>query len=193
MILDSTLQFSNAQSLITTTSTGSTFIIDLAAGGATSASTYPTGSALNLTYGNATSFGEDLGIGSGMNNLFVGIYISTAFLTANSATLNVQFQGAADSGATGTVSALTWTTYAETGPIAAASLTTASGTPDGSGVIKMWWPHRAIAAALPRFVRLNYALPGSTAFTAGVLSAYVMLSRDDWSAGQYPSNFVVGA
>lgn len=184
MILDSLLAFSNAQSLITNTSTGSSAVIDLASGGANTGTTYAV--VPNLSFGNAAVFGEDLGTGSGMNDLHIGIYLGTTFLTANSATLNVAFQGAVDNGG-GTFSGLTWTTYSETGAIPAASLVS-------PGTIRMVWPHRAIAAALPRFVRLLYQLPGSTAFTAGSINyAGVMLSRDDWTAGFYPANFIVGA
>ena len=185
MILDNTLVFSNGQSLITNASTGSTFIIDLAAGGSTSSTTYPTGSNLNLTFGNAATFGEDLGIGDGAAALHVGVYAGTALVTANSATLQVQFQGSADVGG-GTVASLSWTTYVETDALAGTVLTA------NTAIAKLWWPHRQVAAALPRFVRLNYLVATGT-FTAGTVSAYVMQARYDWTTGNYPSNFVVAS
>lgn len=185
MILDNNLVFSSGQSLITNTSTGSAGILDLATGIVNTGSTYV---APNLSFGNAADFGEDLGVGSGMNNLHIGIYLNSALTSTNSATLNVAFQGAVDptTNSSGSFSSLTWTTYSETGAITASNLTL-------NGVIRMAWPHRQIAAGLPRFVRLFYQLPGSTAFSAGSVSSYVMLSRDDWAAGLYPSNFIVAA
>lgn len=182
MILDSNLAFSSAQSLITNASTASTAVLDLATGVCTTSSTY---GPPNLTFGTATVFGEDLGIGSGIVPKF-SISLLTSFVTANSATLNVAIQGAIDNGGT-TIAGLTWTTYDETGPIAAAQLLLNTS-------IRMWWPHRQVGAALPRFIRLLYQLPAATSFTAGSINqAILTLTRDDWSAGAYPSNFTVGA
>ena len=188
MIIDNNLVFSNAQSLITNSTTASTFILDLATGATTSASTY---SAPNMAFGNlggtATVFGEDLGIGPGYVPQFL-IALGASFVTSTSATLNVAIQGAVDNqGGAGTFAGLSWTTYDETGAIAAANLLINTS-------IRMWWPHRAINAGLPRFIRLLYQLPAATAFTAGsVTLAAVVLNRDDWSAGLYPSNFQIGA
>lgn len=183
MILDANLAFSSAQSLITNASTASTNVLDLATGVCTSSASYPI--TPNLTFGTATVFGEDLGIGSGIVPKF-SISLLTTFLTASAATLNVAIQGAVDNGG-GTIAGLTWTTYDETGPIAAAQLLLNTS-------IRMWWPHRIVGAALPRFIRLLYQLPAATSFTAGSINlAILTLTRDDWSAGAYPANYTVGA
>lgn len=121
---------------------------------------------------------RDLGIGPGMAIPQIDVIAGTAFTTANGATLNIQFQGSTDS--------VTWTTYEESGPLAAAVLTA------NTSLWKFDWPHRAVAAAMPLYVRLNYALPATTAFTAGTITlAAVTLALDTNPSGQYPSGFTV--
>lgn len=154
MLMDNQLVFSNAQSLVTAASVAST-VIDL-------------------------TVQEDLGVGGGAATPKIFVQVGTAFVTANSATLNIQFQGSADG--------VTWTTYAESGALAASTLTA------GQRVFGIDWPKRiASNTPLPRYVRLYYVLPASTAFTAGTLTAAVVLDRDDApdTAGLYASNFVV--
>lgn len=164
MILDNNLVFSNAISAALTTTTGST-VIDLSGGS-------------NFAFGVGSVFGEDLGIGDGPAFPKIGVYVGTAMTSTNSATLQVQFQGSTDSS--------TWTTYMET-PAMAASLLAAN-----TCIAKMDWPHRLVGAALPRYVRLNYVV-ATGVFSTGTLSSYVMLQRDDWPLGLYPSGFTVGS
>lgn len=170
-ILDQNLVFSSAQSLAVTTSTPSTNVIDLSGG--TNFQWGPN----STTNGGSLPFGEDLGIGDGEAMPKVIAYIGTALTTTNSATLNIQFQGSTDSS--------NWTTYVETGTLAASLLTA------GAKVAAFDWPHRQIAAALPRYVRLNYAV-ATGVFTTGTISAYIGLQRFDWPLGLYPAGFTVG-
>lgn len=171
MILDNTLVFSNAQSAAFTADTPSTNVIDLSGG------TLFQWGPNATTQGGSLPFGEDLGIGDGEAFPKVGVYVGTAITTTDSATLNIQFQGSTDSSF--------WETYIETGPLAASLLTA------GAAIAKLDWPHRKVASKMPRYVRLNYDIATGT-FTAGTLSAYVMLQRDDWPLGLYPSGFTVG-
>lgn len=181
MILDSQLIFSGsslgstAAGQAITTTAASTNVIDLLGVGSGVASTN--------RIGNATVFGEDLGIGDGVNIPRVGVWITQTFSGGTS--LNVQFQGAIDNGSNAPG---TWTTYDETGALLTAILTTSSSTPE-SGVIRMSWPHRALNAAMPRFIRLNYVVVGT--YSLGAVAAGIVLGRDDWAAGLYASGFSV--
>jgi len=166
MIMDSQLSFSQAQA-ITTASVASSNVsaLDLSGG--------------NSNIGNATRFGEDLGVGDGINVPKIVVSVSTAFATASGATLNMQFQGSTDSSS--------WTTYIESGAVGAAALTKGAA----------WvfdWPRKAMGAALPRYVRMYYTL-GTGTFSSGTVEANVVLNPDGWVqfADQYPANYVVGA
>lgn len=131
--------------------------------------------------GQATNFGTDMGIGGKRPE--INVVVGTAFTTSNSATLNVALQAAADDG---TNNPSTWTTLAETGEIAAASLT--------AGQIIARFPFLpAFPANLsPRFVRLLFQVPASVAFTAGTIaSATVTMVRDDYAAKFAFRNYAV--
>ncbi len=165
MIIDSQLSFSQAQA-VTTVSTASTTITAYDESGG------------NTNIGNATRFGADMGVSEGMNKPKIVVSIPTAFTSTNSATLNFQFQGSTDSS--------TWTTYIESGAIAAASLV--------QGTVWVFdWPRKAIGAAMPKYVRMYYAL-GTGVMTTGTINANVVLNADGWVgiADQYPANYVVG-
>src|SRR6185437_4462749 len=103
MLLDNNLQFSNAQAVTVTAL--STNAIDLLAGVKTaSASAYTTPSSI---IGNAAHFGMEFGIGAtGGVPRIVGTAIA-AFTAGGAATMQIQFQGAADSGS-GTLSGYSW-------------------------------------------------------------------------------------
>lgn len=151
MIFDSNLLFSTSQSLITDTDTPSETVVDLTGGVA-------------INIGIMTRFGEDLGIGDGVAKPQVVAYVGTAFTTGTAATLNMQFQGSTDS--------TTWTTYAETGGVAAAKLV-------AGAKLALDWPIVPAGQALPRYVRLNYKLPATSSFTAGTINlAGVVLQQD---------------
>jgi hypothetical protein len=121
---------------------------------------------------------QDLGVGDGVGSPKILGLVGTAFAGAG-ATLNVQFQGSPDNA--------TWTTFAETGVMPVASLTA------GQQIIGFNWPRRPFSnTALPRYIRLNYVV-ASGPFTAGTLTAAVVLQRDDAddTAVLYPSGFIV--
>ena len=136
--------------------------------------------------GNATLFGSDMGIGILQPELVVTL--GTACATANSATLNVQIQGAPDTGAAGGYVPGAWTTLAETGVLAVAVLTA------NTRIARFKFPPPAVPQGLRiRFYRLNFAIPAGANFTAGtVANAFVTTVRDDPAELiQQPRNFTV--
>jgi hypothetical protein len=183
MMLDDLLQFSNGQAITATAASTNTLDLLTSEKDTTTFTLLP-----NSTWGNATYFGMDLGIGPGQGDPQIVIHSGTAaFATLTS--LNIQFQGApnnATAQASGNISDLTFVTYIETGTIGVALLTASTQ------IARFAWPKRQVAAALPRFVRLNYVVAGSNA-TAGSLTADVTLAPDDAVAtlGQYPSGYKV--
>lgn len=165
MLLDNTLVFDNYAAVNFTTATASTNVIDLQGG-------------INFNYGNATRFGEDLGIGQGEAWPQVAAYVGLVMTSTASATLNIQFQGSTDS--------TNWDTYMESGTIAVAKLVA------GQKVGAWQWPHRGPSASLPRYIRLNY-VPSVGAISTGTIFAAITLVRDDWTQALYPANYTVGA
>lgn len=133
--------------------------------------------------GNRTLFGSDAGIGGIRPQLEV--LVTTAFTTGNSATLNIQFQAAVDTGAGGGNQPGTWNTLSETGPIAVANL--------GLGAVLARWDFFASLPVnlQPRYLRLNFAPAAATNFTAGAVVAPVVLVRDDQANKFTPANYAV--
>lgn len=164
-IIDNNLVFDNFANVNFTTSTPSTNSIDLQGG-------------VNFNIGNATRFGEDLGIGPGAAVPQIVSYVGLVMTSTASATLNVQFQGSTDGS--------NWDTYIESGPIAVAKLVA------GQKIAAWNWPHRGPSASLPRYVRMNY-VPLVGAISTGTIFSAITLTRQDWPLDQYPSGFVVGA
>lgn len=122
--------------------------------------------------GNVATFGEDVGIGR--YKPMVEAVIGTAFATSNSATLNVAFQAAADTGSSGNYQPSTWVTLVETGPIAASNLTA------GQVLARFDFPPAFPANLSPRYLRLYFQIASGTNFTAGTISfAIVTTVRDD--------------
>lgn len=185
MMLDQKLQFSEAQAI--TATAASTFVYDLLTGESLTTTFTPTPP---VKWGNATYFGEDLGIGQGPGTpRIVGSTIA-AFTAGGAATLTVQFQGApvnSTAQASGNISDLVWATYIQTDALAVSLLTA------NSEAFSFDWPKRKIKEALPRFVRLNYVV-ATGPMTAGTINAGVSLGPNDavGTLGQYPSNYVVG-
>lgn len=174
MYIDGSLQFSNAQAL--TVTAASTSLVDLTGAGS--------GNAPAISFGTASVFGADMGIGDGMAVPKIFAAIGTTFVGGTS--LNLQCQFAVDNGSNAPG---TWQTYAETGVILTASLKAGVviGTfdlPRGVGDITVY--------PLPRFIRLNYVIVGT--FSAGTVTSAIVIQRDDrLGAIQYPSNFTVAA
>lgn len=141
------------------------------------------GSIIGTTYNQ--QFGTDFGIGA--EKVQFDIVIGTALVTANSATLNLAFQGAPDTGLTGGWLPGTWQTLVETGPITAAQ-----------GVlntrIARWDfpPSFPETQPPPRFIRLLAQVPAATNFTAGtLLFALATLARDDMAQRYAARNYAV--
>jgi len=162
MIMDYNLILSNAQDLSGAGSVASTSYIDMSGGTLFNA-------------GNATNFGQDVGVGSGVNVPKVVFQIGVAFTTATS--VNFQIQGSVDNS--------TYTTYIETGAVLIANLTVGA-------MISVDLPRRIFGASLPRYLRAYYVIAGSNP-GAGTVTSAVVLTPGIWDGGVYPSNFTVAA
>ncbi len=134
--------------------------------------------------GRRTLFGADKGIGE--PRPYIEAVVGTAFVTANSATLNVAFQGAPDTGVGGGYQPGTWQTYAETGEITAAQLTAAQV------IARLDFEAAFPQNNNPRFLRLLFQVPAAVNFSAGTIAfAIVTSGRDDQSNRNATSNFTV--
>lgn len=150
MILDSQLLFDSASTISGATGGASQNVIDL----------------VNK---------RDMGVGDAAGATpKIMCLVSTAFLTTNAATLNVQAQGSTDN--------VTYTTYAESGAVAVAALTA------GQYILAIDWPRPNPGAKLPRYLRLNYAI-ATGSFTQGAVTSALVLGRDD--IVNYPPGTVV--
>ena len=133
--------------------------------------------------GTRTLFGQDSGIG--VKKPLLDVAIGTAFV-GSGASLNVQFQGAVDTGASGNYQPGTWLTLVETGAISVTNLTA------NSLIARFDFPPAYPAGTLPRFLRLNFSVTGGSGFTAGTIAfAVVTMDRDDWAAGYAAKNYTV--
>jgi len=180
MLLDQNFNFSSAQAITATAASTNTMDLLQGLGLATSGGTYTVPP--NYIIGNATYFGEDLGIGRGLGEpVFV---VTTGSGTPAVATgLQIAVQGAVDNGG-GTIAGLTFVPYIETRSIPLASIAASSR------IATIRYPKREVAQALPRFINLNYIVSGSN-FTGLTVTADLTLGPDDavGTLGQYPSNY----
>jgi hypothetical protein len=133
--------------------------------------------------GTRTLFGEDLGVGE---SPLLDVVMGLAATTGNSATLNVQFQGAVDTGVGGGYQPGAWITLVETGPLATTVLTA------GAVIARFPFALAVPPQTLPRFLRLNFAPLAATNFTAGTIAfATVTKVRDDWTMKYAARNYTV--
>lgn len=111
---------------------------------------------------------RDMGIGDDPA-LKLLVQVSTTFTSGGAGTLSVAIQGAPDngSGAPGT-----FTTWWVSPAYALATLAA------GARLLNMDFPRPPAGVAVPRFVRLLYTV-GAATMTAGAVSAFVVLDRDD--------------
>jgi hypothetical protein len=132
--------------------------------------------------GNATVFGEDLGLGRGKGTPQIEVF-SGSGTPAAATSLDIQLQGAPDAG-TGNTSGVTYVAYIGTEAIPLASILASSR------LARFDFPQRRVGAALPRFIALNYVVVGS-AFTGLTLFSYVNLggTSAQTTLGQYASNY----
>jgi len=160
MILDALLQFDNASSLAIGAGTqASNNVIDFGIG--TSANP----AIPSLANGGGA---RDMGIGDDPA-LKLLVQVSTTFTSGGAATLAVALQGAIDNGSGAPAAFSTWWTS----PTYALATLKA-----GARLLDMDFPRPPAGIAIPRFVRLLYTV-GTTNFTAGNVSAYIVLDRDD--------------
>lgn len=156
MILDNYLTFDNAVSIAIPVGTQvSTNVIDL---GITS----------GIPSSTAGGGARDIGIGDDPAMKLL-VQVATTFTSAGAATLAVSLQGAVDNGAGAPAAFSTWWTS----PIYALATLNA-----GSRLFDMDMPRPPDGIAIPRFLRMSYAVAGAT-LTAGALSSFIVLDRDD--------------
>lgn len=156
MILDALLRFDDAVSLA------------IAAGTQASTNTID----LGITSGIPTSANgggaRDIGIGDKPAMKFV-VQVITTFTSGGAGTLSVTIQGAVDNGSGAPAAFSSW--YA-TPAYALAALNA------GSRLMDMDMPRPPDGIAVPRYLRLLYTV-GTATMTAGAISSYLVLDRDD--------------
>jgi hypothetical protein len=106
---------------------------------------------------------QDIGPG-GWPRLRVAAYVTTTFATTDAGTLTIQLQCSTDNS--------TYTTIAYSPAYAAAALVA------GAKLAPFDWPPLPPGVALPRYLRLNYAV-GSLHFTPGSVTSMLVLDRED--------------
>jgi len=137
-------------------------------------------------FGTPTIFGSADAKGVGKTRVELAVATGTAFATSDSATLNVQLQGAADQGVGGSYQPSTWYTFGESGAMAAANLTA------NTVICRLPWLPPWPFSLRPRFLRLNFFIPASTQFTTGTIAYAVPVEgRDDYSAQYAAKNYAV--
>lgn len=118
-------------------------------------------------------FGSDTG--SGLLRPRIIVAIGQAFITADGATLTPEFQGAPDSGIAGGYQPGAWQTFSQGPALTAAQLTAGQA-------VELDWPPTFPANFQPRFLRISFATPVGTQFTAGIIaSAITTLGPDEAS------------
>jgi hypothetical protein len=133
--------------------------------------------------GTRTLFGADLGIDFYKPQL--NVIVGVGAVSAGGGTLNVQFQGAVDTGVGGGYLPGAWITFMETGAIAVANLTA------GAKIAMFDWPPAFPVGTLPRYIRLNF-VTATAVFTAlTISSATVTMIRDDYNAKFAARNYTV--
>jgi hypothetical protein len=135
--------------------------------------------------GNATLFGTDLGLATGVLTPKLQCVTGTAFVTATGATLDLAIQLAPDLG-TPTYQPGAWQTVQSTGALTAAQLT--------AGIVfaRMDFPPVFPKILRPRYIRLLGIIPAGTDFTAGTIAfAGVVPTRDDQANAQASRNYSV--
>ena len=177
-LMDQNMVLSSAQAITATAQ--STNAYDIANGGtlAVASGAYTS----NYIQGNATVFGEDLGLGRGVGTPAIEVF-SGSGTPAVATSLDTQLQGAVDPG-TGNTSGCTYVAYLGTEPIPLASILASNR------LAAFDFPRRRVGAALPRFIALNYVVAGSN-FTGLTVTSYINLggTSAQTTLGQYPSNY----
>lgn len=154
MILDALQQFSNAQAFLTG-AVPSTNVLDY-------------GELSGIPSSANGGGARDMGVGDDPA-LKLLVQVSTLFTSGGAGTLTITIQGAVDNGAGAPAAFSTWWTS----PVYALATLKA-----GARLLDMDFPRPPAGIAIPRYVRLLYTV-ATADFTAGALSAYVVLDRED--------------
>jgi len=140
----------------------------------------PTGTNITVTAPstNVLDLGGPRDMGVGDNIPKIEIVIQQSFAAVGAATLNVHIQSSVDN--------ITWSTLAESSPIAVANLTV------GRQILGIDLPtdQPAQTAGIGRYLRLNYVV-ASGPFTAGQVLAALVLNRPNptaYASGFNPAN-----
>jgi hypothetical protein len=177
MILDAFLQFDAAANLAQVVGTyNSTNVIDLH---------IINGGLPVLASGQGA---RDIGIGDDPA-LKLLVQVTTAFTSAGAGTLVVNLQGSTDNGSGAPLAFNTWWT-SPTYALATLAL--------GARLLDMDMPRPPAGIAIPRFLRLTYAIGGAT-MTAGTVESLIVIDRHDQvysgtansTLGGYPAGIVV--
>ncbi len=156
MILDSLLMFDNAVSLAIAAGTQvSTNVIDLG---------ISSGIPSSANGGGA----RDIGIGDDPAMKLL-VQVTTTFTSGGAGTLSITLQGAVDNGSGVPAAFSDWWIS----PVYALATLNA-----GSRLLDMDMPRPPDGIAVPRFLRLSYAVATAT-MTAGNVSSWIVLDRDD--------------
>jgi len=134
--------------------------------------------------GNTTVFGAADAGGVGGMRPELNVTTGTAFVNdTGTPTLNAQLQAAIDDG---TGNPGTWNTLVQTGELATANLVA------NTVIARFPWVPPFPENLRPRFLRLNFAIPAGTNYSAGTIaSALVVPCRDDWFQRQAAKNYAV--
>jgi len=170
MFYDNTLILSAAQAI--TVTAASTNIYDVTGAGS--------GTAPNQTFGTATVFGADIGIGDGAAIPTAYFNVGTAFVSGGGATLTIAVQAAPDNGSNAPG---TYETITATQAFVAADLIA------GAQIVLPIPPTATLGTLKPRFYRFNYTVATST-FSAGTITGSILLNPATGIYSiQYPNNF----
>lgn len=176
MILDNLLTFDLSASLA------------IPAGTQASTNTIDFGVVSGIPASSAGGGARDIGVGDDPAMKFV-VQVVTAFTSAGAATLSVALQGAIDNGSGAPAAFSTWYT---------SPVYTLAQLALGAALFDMDMPRPPQGIAIPRFIRLLYTV-GTATVTAGNISSYLVLDRDDQiyqgtsnvNMGGYPAGITV--
>lgn len=184
MFVDTSIQFSVNQAI--TATANATNLVDITGAGS--------GNAPTMVGGNGNVIGADWGAGDGEAIPYLVMTVTTAFVTAGSATMQVTLQCAPDNGSnvagsytvlyTSAVFSATQLGLGETllvpiPPLASTQTFTTGGALSSAG------------QALPRFYQVVYTVATST-FSAGKVTTGILLNPSSTLRGTlYPNNFIV--
>jgi hypothetical protein len=156
MILDALLRFDDASSLA------------IAAGTQVSANIIDLGITSGIPSSADGGGARDIGIGD-KPAMKLLVQVVTTFTSAGAATLAIALQGAVDNGAGAPAAFSTWWSS----PAYALDILNA-----GSRLYDMDMPRPPDGIAIPRYLQMLYTV-GAFTMTAGAISSYIVLDRDD--------------